>query len=286
MIDLYKIEGTEHPNEGAHLNDPTFYPNFKIELFNFKSQLIKQFLNNDGKTYIHFGDGDYHFLKKNSCGSACPGKRALSKSYDTFDITPFTNGWLKSDYHCVECLEIGLPEKLNELYPNLKTIPTEYLYGLTCNKWFFKTFKGKIGLIGAKEKLDLIKELMTHEKYQEYLGLEKFNDYITIPQKYACDDLDNTINIVKKQLENADPETKVYLFGVGHVKSGLIHHLPKIKNAIYLDIGAGIDGIAGILDPLRPYAKAWTNYRLTDYNYSKLDLLQYNQYKDRNIVYL
>ena len=51
-------------------------------------------------------------------------------------------------------------------------------------------------------------------------------------------------------------------------------------------MGAGIDGIAGLLDPDRPYAKAWINHRLKKYDYSKLDLLNYNQYKDKKIVYL
>ena len=220
-------------------------------------------------------------------GSAKPGKRALSISYNSFNLKPFLEGWNKADYHCVEYLEKGMREKLNELYPSQKNnIPTEYLYGLTSSKWFFKTFKGKIGLIGAGPKMNLIKELMKNKKYQEYLGLEKFNDYIKIPQKFACDNLDNTINIVKQQLEKANSETRIYLYGVGHVKSGLIHHLPKIKKAIYLDIGAGIDGIAGLLDPDRPYAKKWVNHRLKNYDYNNLDLLNYNKRKDKNIIYI
>ena len=92
--------------------------------------------------------------------------------------------------------------------------------------------------------------------------------------------------MVKEQLEKADPDTRLYLYGVGHVKSGLMHHLPNIKKAIYLDVGAGIDGIAGLLDPDRPYAKAWINHRLKNYDYSNIDLLNYNKYKDKNIVYL
>ena len=34
--------------------------------------------------------------------------------------------------------------------------PAEYGYGLVANKWFFKEFSGRIGLIGASEKLYLI----------------------------------------------------------------------------------------------------------------------------------
>jgi hypothetical protein len=287
MNEIYKIEGADHNiGDKLYLIDDKFFTDFQKRLREFKKQIKDEVENNEGKSYVHFGDGDYFFLRNIPLGSAQPGKRALSIPYSSLNIQPFREGWAKADYHCVEYLERGMPEKLNELYPGQKTIPTEYLYGLTSNRWFLKTFQGKIGLIGAGEKMDLIKELMKHKKYQEYLGLEKFNDYIKIPQKFACDNLVNTINMVKKQLETADSETRIYLYGVGHVKSGLIHHLPKIKKAIYLDVGAGIDGLAGLLDLDRPYAKNWINHRLRDYDYSKLDLLNYHEFKDKKIVYL
>ena len=88
--------------------------------------------------------------------------------------------------------------------------------------------------------------------------------------------------MVKTQLENSNPDTFVYLYGVGHVKSGLIHHLPKIKNAIYLDIGAGIDALAGLIDIDRPYAGNWINYQMKNYNYGNIDLLQYSSNNDKN----
>jgi len=283
MNDLYKIEGADHNmHEGQQfLTDPNYFPEFKIRLEEFKQVIINLVKEEKSASFVHFGDGDYHFLKKQPIGSACPGKRALTINYNDFDIKPFIEGWKKADYHCVEYLEKNNRNMLHELFPDQKTIPTEYLYGLTSNKWFFKTFKGKIGLIGASEKLDLIKELMKNEEYRNYLGLDKFNDYINIPQKFACDNLNNTIQMVKEQLKKADSETKVYLYGVGHVKSGLIHHLPSFKNAIYLDIGAGLDGIAGLLDPDRPYAKGWINYRLKKYKYRNIDTLNYNFRKDR-----
>lgn len=284
MNNNYIIEGASHNLNEKFLTGVLIYPTFQEDLINFKNLIIQLEKDKKGASFVHFGDGDYFFLKKQSIGSATPGKRALSIPYNKFDITPFREGWLKADYHCVEYLEPGNKDKLYELYPGQKTIATEFLYGLTMNKWFFHQFKGKIGLIGASNKLDIIKELMKYKKYQEYLGLENFNDYINIPQKFACDNIENTINMVKTQLENSNPETFIYLYGVGHVKSGLIHHLPKIKNAIYLDIGAGIDGIAGILDPDRPYARDWINYRMKNYHYSNIDLLNYNQNKDINIV--
>lgn len=281
----YMIEGTSDIKH-KEINKLPLYYTFQKDLENFKNLLILLENEKKGASFIHFGDGDYFFLKKIAIGSATPGKRALSIPYDKFDITPYREGWLKADYHCVEYLERGMPEKLNELYPGQKTIATEFLYGLIMNKWFFKTFKGRIGLIGACEKLDIIKELMNHKEYQEYVGLDRFNDYIKIPQRFACDDLSGTINMVKEQLEKANKATFVYLYGVGHVKSGLIHHLPKIKNAIYLDVGAGIDGLAGLIDTDRPYANNWINYRLKNYNYNSLDLLNYDKNKDVKLKHI
>ena len=288
MNNIYKIDGTLNiiDNSKYYLQDPNYIPYFQEGLKKFKDLVIKLVENNESKSFVHFGDGDYFFLKKMAIGSAMPGKRALSIPYNNFDITPFKIGWAKADFHCVEYLENGMREKLNELYPNQPTIPTEYLYGLTMNKWFFKQFAGKIGLIGAGCKLNVIKELMKYKEYQEYLGLEKFNDYIEVPEKFACDNVNNTINLVKEQLIESDTNTKVYLYGVGHVKSGLIHHLPKFKTAIYLDVGAGIDGIAGLIDPNRPYAGMWNNYRMKNYNYNGIDLLNYNINTDKNLKIL
>ena len=50
--------------------------------------------------------------------------------------------------------------------------------------------------------------------------------------------------------------------------------MEAIIGAVYLDVGGGLDGIAGILDPDRPYAKGWINNRLRNYNHSNLDLLR------------
>jgi hypothetical protein len=278
----YHIEGAKHTGHSNYENLPK-YITFQEDLLKFKELLISLENEKKGASFVHFGDGDYYFLKNIPIGSATPGKRALSIPYEHFDITPYREGWAKADYHCVEYLEHGNPEKLNELYPGQPTIATEFLYGLLMNKWFLKTFNGKIGLIGAGDKLDIIKELMNYEEYREYLGISKFNDYIKIPQKFACDNLNETIRMVKEQLEKSNDETFIFLFGVGHVKSGLIHHLPKFKNAIYLDVGAGIDGLAGLIDPDRPYSGDWVNYRMKNYSYNNIDLLNYNISSDKNI---
>ena len=52
--------------------------------------------------------------------------------------------------------------ELNIIIDDL-TENAEYGYGLVSNKWFFKEFSGKIGLIGASEKLYLIEKLMKYK---------------------------------------------------------------------------------------------------------------------------
>lgn len=284
----YSISGALDIHEAyEHVKQNTpEYLTFQEDLQKFKDLVVNLEKNKTGATFVHFGDGDYFFLKKVPVGSAEPGRRALSIPYDRFNIQPFIEGWQKNDYFCVEYLERPMRGRFHELFPHLETIATEFIYGLTMSRWFFKTFKGKIGLIGASEKLNLIQELMKRKEYQEYLGLESFNDYITIPQRFACDNLENTVNFVKEQLEKSNPETTVFLFGVGHVKSGLIHQLKSIKNAIYLDVGGGIDGIAGVIDPERPYALEWVNHRMKSYDYSRLDLLNYNISTDKNLKWI
>ena len=130
-------------------------------------------------------------------------------------------------------------------------IPTEYPYGLIANKWLFETFKGQIGIIGAKEKLELIQELLEYDEYKEYLGIDKFEDYISIPQKYACDNIDATDKMVKEQLQ--DP-TKIFIEGIGHAKQALLWKMKEYRPPVYLSVGSGVCAVAGVQDCIgRPY---------------------------------
>ena len=80
--------------------------------------------------------------------------------------------------------------------------PAEFGYGLVANKWLLQTFAGKIGLIGADIKMNIIQNVIEAPQYQEYLGLEKFEDYVSLPQRFACDDIDATEKMVGEQLKN------------------------------------------------------------------------------------
>ena len=272
-LDQYKIEGTINNDQNPCFHDPNTFPNFQEKLDEFKHTLIELVYLNEPKTFYKFGDGDYFFLKKIPVGSATPGRRALSKSYENINHDDFVKGAQLCDYYTCEIYPENKAHYKDVIEREID-FPAEYGYGLVTNKWLLQTFSGNIGLIGAGLKLNIIKNLMEAPQYQDYLGLEKFEDYISLPQKFACDDLLATEKMVAEQLKKST--SKIFLMGMGHVKSGLIHRLKKYSNAVFLDVGASIDALAGIIDVDRPYAGDWTNYQIDDVQlYKGIDFLAY-----------
>ena len=273
MIDLYKIDGAINNDPHKCFQSEDTYPEFQMKLDDFKKLLVELVDNNESRTFYKFGDGDYYFLQKMPVGSATPGRRALSKSYESIGHEAFVEGAQLCDYYTCEIY----PENIvhyKEVISREIDFPAEFGYGLVANKWFFKTFAGEIGLIGANTKMNIIKNLMEAPQYQEYLGLEKFEDYISLPQRFACDDIDATEKMVGEQLKKST--SKIFLMGMGHVKSGLIHRLKKYTDAVFLDVGTSIDAIAGVIDIDRPYASDWTNYQIDEPElYDDVDLLAY-----------
>ena len=269
-LNQYKIDDTINLDSNPCFQFNETYPKFQEDLDKFKLHLKQLVDNKESKTFYKFGDGDYYFLNRNEIGSAKPGNRALSESYDNINHQAFIDGSKLNDYYTCEIY----PENRKMFEEVIDNRKVEYGYGLVGNKWFFKEFSGKIGLIGASEKLYLIEELMKHNEYKEYLGLDNFNDYIHFPQKYACDDIDKVEEFVGNQLKESTSD--IFLLGIGHSKSAILHRFKKYTNAIFMDVGAGIDMIAGSINVNRPYAGDWTNYRIKDYDYSKIDYLKYS----------
>ena len=272
---IYTIENTKNLDSHPCFKLSTTYPKFQSKLLEFKQLLRKLYEDNEGKTIYKFGDGDYFFLKGIPTGSAKPGNRALSKPLTINQLSLYSNGAQKSDLFLCEIY----PEnrrKFSRVIPRKKiNYPAEFAYGLIANKWILKNFSDSIGLIGADKKIDLIKRLMEFKEYREYLGIEKFSDYIKVPQKFACDNLDSRLSELEMQLSKA--KSKLFLVGIGHLKSGVLYKLPSYHKAVYLDVGSGIDALAGVIDEGRPFFGDWTNYRLkSGYDYDKIDMLQYS----------
>ena len=280
-LDMYKIDGTVNNDTDSSFENEDTYPNFQEQLIEFKELLVNLVDSNQSKTFYKFGDGDYFFLKKQSVGSAAPGRRALSKSYLDIDHQQFVEGSKLCDYYTCEIYPLNR-QRFSEVIDKKIDYPAEFGYGLVANKWLLQTFAGKIGLIGANTKMNIIQNLMEAPQYQEYLGITKFEDYISLPQRFACDDLDATEKMVGDQLKNST--SKIFLMGMGHVKSGLIHRLKKYTDAVFLDVGASIDAIAGIIDVDRPFVADWVNYQIDEREmYEDVDLLAY-QGKGKHIT--
>lgn len=273
-LDLYKIEESVNLDNHPCFGNSETFPEFRTELENFKNLIVKLVSQGASSTFYKFGDGDYFFLKKQGVGSASPGRRALSKGYDQINHQAFVEGATECDYYTCEIYPENR-ERFSEVLLGINIdFPAEYCYGLVANKWLLKNFAGKIGLIGADRKINIIKNLMEAPQYQEYLGLEKFEDYITLPQRFACDDIDATEKLVGEQLINST--SKIFLMGMGHVKSGLIHRLKNYTDAVFLDVGSSIDALAGIIDINRPYFGEWTNYQIDEKPlYEGVDYLAY-----------
>jgi hypothetical protein len=44
-------------------------------------------------------------------------------------------------------------------------------------------------------------------------------------------------------------------------------------NAVFIDVGCGISALAGLVSNTRPYFDDWINFRLKDFDYSSVDVV-------------
>lgn len=152
-----------------------------------------------------------------------------------------------------------------------KYIPSEAIYALVATRWIFRRYPAEIALIGSSAKIELIERLSGYHQFKEHLQIEKFVDLIPIPQIGAADNLDSLAEDIGLKLQKINP--KIILIGAGSVKVGLLPLLKKYTNAILIDVGCGIDAIAGVVCQDRPFFADWTNFRIKDYPYEKIDFM-------------
>lgn len=233
----------------------------------FKNFILDLVNNKESKTFYKFSDGEYYWLTNNQIGSVQSGKRDSNTTKR--DLRPFQEGVLKCDYLMCQLLNRHV-EWFSSYFNRDFDFPVDYVYSLVSDKWFTRTFNGKIGIIGADNKLDLIKSLCEKEEYLKYLEFDGFTDYIKVPQKYLCDNIDSVELEIAESLRNSSSD--IFLIGIGHAQQALLHRLKKYKNAVYIVIGSGVDAYAGIQDNTRPYMGDWINYQLKNFDYSKVDV--------------
>jgi len=274
FLQLYAIDGASYDTTDFTYTSKRSWPSFPDDLTSFKETISETISAGRPMTFLKFGDGDYYFLRGVPTGSARPGHRAISRKLSEESLETYRrNSRMADRYMC----EIGVTNRrmFREVFPGQGVdYPAEFVYGLLANRWLTSQFRDSIGLIGGEKKLHLIEKLMKFPEYQEYLGLETFQDYVVIPEKFAADDLNTTLTALQQQIQTSS--SSLFLMGVGHVKSGIVPYLNKFRSAVYLDVGSGIDALAGVISPSRPYMADWTNFRLrAGFDYNSLDLLDY-----------
>jgi hypothetical protein len=270
---VYRIDGLKNFDQHPIFSNPEAFPNFKLELERFKNLICDLHAQHNAAAFYKFGDGDYYFLKGLPYGSAKPGNRALSKPLGVKDLENFQANSLGSDFYMCELYPENI-NKFHEVFPSVAIdFPAEFSYICVASNWFIRNFNN-VGIIGAEEKINLIRELTEKSEYKETLGFNGFTSFISTPQKYSCDDLSSQLESLRNQLSNSNSD--FFLVGIGHLKSGVLGELKKYKRAIYIDVGSGIDALAGIIDTGRPYFGSWTNFQLKDYDYGQMDFLGFN----------
>jgi hypothetical protein len=266
--------------------DSTFIENNQNEPGNFRIWMNNLKLTFDqGKTQVilKFGDGDHFFLNEIEKGSAKPGKRALSKPYSQIDMSAFHQGINLADQISCESVSDNLEKFSKTTSKDKPDFPAEFIYASLSSRWLTSNFDGKLGLIGASEKIDLIERLLDENLYRKYLGITGEIDLIRITQKFACDDIEKTKQTIQAQLNQN--EKRLYLFGVGHAKFGLVDMFKRHEELSFLDIGSGIDALAGIIDVRRPYFGNWTNFQfVNDDYYRNIDYLQASHFGKRIFI--
>lgn len=269
----YRIEGCETYNH-RHLiemkipwrGDKTMQEH-KDEMMQRINQSVE---SKEPISIVRLGDGEAFFLRgefkgnimKRHITNGNPEEKNLNKWRAAFhenDIKTFDTNWsLRRHWVPLE------GDSIRSEY-----IPLSSVYALVATRDVFKTSNGhSMGIIGPESKLDLINELMTFPEYRNYLGLERFDEYLIVPETGAAND---TEHLFEDLLQQSDGRCDVYLVGMGIAKLRLLAPLRDALGATIIDVGSGLDAIAGIIPKDRPYFGKWRNYKIKDADYQNID---------------
>jgi len=286
MLELYCIEGTSNRHscelDGPEYNSPDTWPTFQSDWISLKESIITDCSNNTGKIYLRIFDGEFHFLSGRKVGNV--GSRHCSKALTPAFLKPFYDGFLQADVVSTQLYAAEM-RKYRDLFPQ-RTIdlPMELIYCLVSSRWIFKQFPDSIALIGGHGKIKVIQELMKYSEYRDYLGISTFESYISVPERFACDNTDAVFDAVKGKIESSN--AKIFLFGIGISKLAIAHRFKHIKNAVFIDIGCGLSALSGTTSVERPYFGSWINYRLRHWDYSDVDPIDFKDTATINVKIL
>ena len=217
--------------------------------------------NNRPLSVIRSGDGEAYFLQEKYIGNIV--KRHLTTKDNNIDTDFWIRQYLKNDLITYDA-NISLRRLWTPIVGKgvIKNYyPLHVVYALVANRDIFSLVKDKkIGFIGAKKKLNMISKLMNHEQYRTYTKLSKIQSYIAIPDFGACNYPDKLLNDILRESEKNPCD--IYFVAAGIAKIYFMSELRDKLNCIVIDIGSGIDALAGIIPKDRQCFGKWVNFRI------------------------
>lgn len=278
MLDQYKLPGTTNIDKeqlnGKEYNDPNFWPTFQQDWNRFLDLITK----NKNCVIMRIYDGELYFLQRKRIGNI--PTRHCNQNLKRKNLIPFKQGVNEVDYLCIQ-LNQAIMNKYKTMFTRQIDFPMEFCYAIVINKWIFQQYPNEIALIGGSEKMKIIQKLMERKAYRDYLRVNSFTDYISVPERHASNDPDKILEQLEPQIKQS--KAKVFLYGIGIAKLAIAPYLRFITPGTYIDIGSGMSALAGFASINRPYHGNWTNYRIKDFDYKHTDHMDADS---RNIKYL
>lgn len=232
--------------------------------------IVEKIIKKESYAIIRVGDGEANFLRGIVKGNTATRHFTKKGRPDSSYLEQFKNGLLKCDSIHVE-MNKNRGSAFRKMYGcNIfSPIPLECIYALVASGKLSKS-KYRIGIIGADNKIEVIKKLFEHQEYRDYLGRSSFEHYISIPEKGSSNDVDKLFDLISGQLNN---EIDIYLVGIGISKMAVLSRFKERSNAVFIDVGCGVSAYAGLTSNERPYFADWVNFRLKNIDYSKIDVM-------------
>ncbi len=293
ILPQYKIRGARTYYH-HHLIELKFPNKIKGKLDIYYKKLLAileiQLEKKQSFSIIRVCDGEAYFLQGRDIGNI-KKRHLLNMEIKAINLEEWLIKLKANDLIAFD-ISYKLRKLTLRLFPeNIKInryFPFDVIYAAVATRKLFTIIKNyKVGIIGAQTKLSVIEKLIKCPEYQQYLGISQFHHYLGIPEKGSCDNVDNIQNIIANQIKQHNPQCDIYLIGMGISKLYIQSELAKLFNKIFLDIGCGVDAIAGIIPNDRPFFGNWINYRMATYNYSNIDILsKKNPYIKDTIMYI
>jgi len=271
----YRIEGCRTYNH-RHLLEMKIPRRWELTMQDHYDDILgairESLADDDPVSILRLGDGEAFFLRGEFQGNVVnrhvtdgsaeeKDLKTWREAYHNNDVKTFDTNW-SLRRHWVPIEGDGIRTGYMPLSP---------VYALVATRDIFDLGAGySLGLVGPGSKLDVVRELLSYPAYRGYLGIEEFDEYLQVPETGAANDADSLYDDL---LDQSDGECDLYLVGMGIAKLRLLAPLRDGLDATIVDVGSGLDAIAGVVPKDRPYFGWWRNYRLRDHEYDDVDVM-------------